>query len=542
MPLPSADSLRAGPARGGGGRETPTAKPSQQGELGVRAGPAPTVKTRRRKRSAFSREHRGQVEKASRWSSELGGVPRPLWQLWRRPRLRWRLLSLLSPLSPLLPLFPAPGDPRQPPVTGPVAPGSRTCGPLCPPPRRPSRQQSCQHRIAHWLYVRFRMRTMTIVNKPKSSKSKKPSSRRSGKSEKPSTKKPMSRTANWGRIPPAEDSSQVSVAQGCGGAIYCRSSEKSKPFAQRDLIVNDGIAPPQRILFPPEKIRMDWQETQSVGVGLYNLGNTCFLNATLQCLTYTPPLANYMLSLEHSQSCREQDFCMMCTMETHINQALRCTVDAIEPTRVINNLSRIGQHFRFGSQEDAHEFLRYTVDAMQEVCLNGSTKLDRSSQATTTIHQIFGGFLRSRVKCLNCKAVSDTYEAFLDITLDVKAVSSVTRALELFVKPEELDGENCYKCSECKKMVPASKRFTVHRSSNVLTISLKRFADFTGGKINKEVKYPEYLDLRAYMSQSSGEPLLYALYAVLVHPGINCRTGHYVCYMKVEVNIISNRS
>ncbi|XP_066855467.1 ubiquitin carboxyl-terminal hydrolase 42-like isoform X2 [Anser cygnoides] len=540
MPLPSADSLRAGPARGGGGRETPTAKPSRQGELGVRAGPAPTVKTRRRKRSAFSREHRGQVEKASRWSSELGGVPRPLWQLWRRPRLRWRLLSLLSPLSPLLPLFPAPGDPRQPPVTGPVAPGSRSCGPLCPPPRRPSRQQSCQHRIAHRLYVRFRpehlslsqMRTMTIVNKPKSSKSKKPSSRRSGKSKKPSTKKLMSRTANWGRIPPAEDSSQVSVAQGCGGAIYCRSSEKSKPFAQRDLIVNDGIAPPQRILFPPEKIRMDWQETQSVGVGLYNLGNTCFLNATLQCLTYTPPLANYMLSLEHSQSCREQDFCMMCTMETHINQALRCTVDAIEPTRVINNLSRIGQHFRFGSQEDAHEFLRYTVDAMQEACLNGSTKLDRSSQATTIIHQIFGGFLRSRVKCLNCKAVSDTYEAFLDITLDVKAVSSVTRALELFVKPEELDGENCYKCSECKKMVPASKRFTIHRSSNVLTISLKRFADFTGGKINKEVKYPEYLDLRAYMSQSSGEPLLYALYAVLVHHGINCRSGHYVCYIK----------
>ena len=79
------------------------------------------------------------------------------------------------------------------------------------------------------------MRTMTIVNKPKSSKSKKASSRRSGKPKKPSTKKLMSRTANWGRIPPAEDSSQVCVAQGCGGAIYCRSSEKSKPFAQRDL-------------------------------------------------------------------------------------------------------------------------------------------------------------------------------------------------------------------------------------------------------------------------------------------------------------------
>ncbi|NXF95921.1 UBP42 hydrolase, partial [Eubucco bourcierii] len=372
---------------------------------------------------------------------------------------------------------------------------------------------------------------MTIVNKPKSSNSKKSSSRKSDKSKKPRTKKMTSRTANLGRVPPAEDPN-VSVDKGPGGHIYCRPSQKSKPFAQRDLVVNDGIAPPQRILFPPEKICMDWQQTQSVGVGLQNLGNTCFLNSTLQCLTYTPPLANYMLSLEHTQSCHVEGFCMMCTMETHVNQVLCCSSNPIKPTSVINGLKRIGKHFHFGSQEDAHEFLCFTVDALQKACLNGSTKLDRSSQATTLIYQIFGGYLRSRVKCLNCKAVSDTYEPFLDITLDIKAVTSVTRALEQFVKPEQLDGENSYKCSKCKKMVPASKRYTIHRSSNVLTISLKRFANFTGGKINKDVKYPEYLDLRAYMSQSIGEPLIYALYAVLVHSGFNCNAGHYLCFIK----------
>ncbi|NXP45445.1 UBP42 hydrolase, partial [Heliornis fulica] len=373
---------------------------------------------------------------------------------------------------------------------------------------------------------------MTIVNKPKSSESKKSSSRRSDKYKKPRTKKMTSRTANLGRVPPAEDPNKVPGDKGPGGAIYCGSSQKPKPFGQRDLVVNDGIAPPQRILFPPEKICMDWQQTQSVGVGLQNLGNTCFLNSTLQCLTYTPPLANYMLSLEHTQSCHEKGFCMMCTMEAHINQVLCCSNNAIKPISVINGLKRIGKHFHFGSQEDAHEFLCFTVDALQKACLNGSTKLDRSSQATTLIYQIFGGYLRSRVKCLNCKGVSDTYEPFLDITLDIKAVTSVTRALEQFVKPEQLDGENSYKCSKCKKMVPASKRYTIHRSSNVLTISLKRFANFTGGKINKDVKYPEYLDLRAYMSQSIGEPLIYALYAVLVHSGFNCNAGHYLCFIK----------
>uniref|UniRef100_A0A8C5TIS5 USP domain-containing protein n=1 Tax=Malurus cyaneus samueli TaxID=2593467 RepID=A0A8C5TIS5_9PASS len=243
---------------------------------------------------------------------------------------------------------------------------------------------------------------MTIVNKPKSSKSKKSSSRRSDKSMKPRGKKMTSRTASLGRVPPAEDANKVSVDKGPGGHIYCRSSQKSKPFAQRDLgkclfvppppllqktkvkadfgcctSVNDGIAPPQRILFPPEKICMDWQQTQSVGVGLQNLGNTCFLNSTLQCLTYTPPLANYMLSLEHTKSCHVEGFCMMCTMESHINQVLCCSNNAIKPTSVINGLKRIGKHFHFGSQEDAHEFLCFTVDALQKACLNGSTKLSR---------------------------------------------------------------------------------------------------------------------------------------------------------------------
>lgn len=34
-------------------------------------------------------------------------------------------------------------------------------------------------------------------------------------------------------------------------------------------------------------------------------------------------------------------------------------------------------------------------------------------------------------------------------------------------------------------MVAASKRFTIHRSPNVLTLALKRFANFSGGKITK---------------------------------------------------------
>uniref|UniRef100_A0A8C7TFZ2 Ubiquitin carboxyl-terminal hydrolase n=1 Tax=Oncorhynchus mykiss TaxID=8022 RepID=A0A8C7TFZ2_ONCMY len=306
------------------------------------------------------------------------------------------------------------------------------------------------------------------------------------------------------------------------------------PFPSAVVLTSgDGIALPQKVLFPAERLSLKWNQVNRIGSGLQNLGNTCFLNSALQCLTYTAPLSNYMLSREHSKTCHEPGFCMMCTMQNHITQVFANSGNVIKPIGVLNELKRIAKHFRFGSQEDAHEFLRYTVDAMQKSCLPGS-KLDRQTQATSFIHQVFGGYLRSRVKCLNCKAVSDTFDPYLDVALEIKTAPSITKALEQFVKPEQLDGENAYKCTKCKKMVPASKRFTIHRSSNVLTISLKRFANYNGGKIAKDVRYPECLDLRPFMSQSHGEPQVYVLYAVLVHSGFSCHAGHYYCYVKAS--------
>lgn len=66
---------------------------------------------------------------------------------------------------------------------------------------------------------------------------------------------------------------------------------------------SDGIPAPQKMLFPGNRLALKWERVYRVGAGLHNLGNTCFLNSTVQCLTYTPPLANYLLSKEHSRTC-----------------------------------------------------------------------------------------------------------------------------------------------------------------------------------------------------------------------------------------------
>ncbi|XP_054251565.1 ubiquitin carboxyl-terminal hydrolase 36-like, partial [Indicator indicator] len=303
---------------------------------------------------------------------------------------------------------------------------------------------------------------------------------------------------------------------------------------QAPAVRGDGVSVPQKVPFPVGRLSMRWERLCGVGAGLHNLGLNCFLNATLQCLTHTAPLASYLLSEEHGRSCHQEGFCMLCTMQNHVVQAFASSGQAIKPVCFIRNLKNISQHLRFGRQEDAHEFLRYTIDAMQQACLNSCAQLDGQSQAPTLVHQIFGGSLRSRVMCLECKSTSDTYEPYLDLALEIGEATSVVQALKQFVKPELLCGENAYECARCQQKVSASKRFSIHRAANVLTVALKRFAHGGGGKITKDVRYPMLLNVRPYMSARCGDPLLYSLYAVLVHSGHGCHTGHYYCYVQAS--------
>eukprot|EP00943_MAST-04B_sp_MAST-4B-sp1_P006666 g6666.t1 len=281
-----------------------------------------------------------------------------------------------------------------------------------------------------------------------------------------------------------------------------------------------------------------WKNVSRAGGGLYNLGNTCFLNSVLQCLTYTAPLAELAKIKYHTRRSNNGND-MYSLLENHIEKALNAKGNrAFSPKLIVQKLQRISRNFRIGRQEDAHEFLRTFIDAMQKASLKvvGINPNDSSRHAeTTSIHRIFGGYLQSQVKCKICKFVSTTYDACLDISLEIYGKRrTLENALRQHTKLEVLDHNNRWRCDSCKKLVPATKQLKFRRLPLTLVVHLKRFSPY-GDKISKRVEYPKELNMKSFTNNKDGEEnFMYDLYGVLVHAGNYTTSGHYYSFIKAS--------
>ncbi|PWA77583.1 zinc finger, MYND-type [Artemisia annua] len=280
----------------------------------------------------------------------------------------------------------------------------------------------------------------------------------------------------------------------------------------------------------------NWKQVELRPSGLMNCGNSCYANAVLQCLTYTPPLNAYLLQGLHSKACKKRDWCFTCEFEDLVLKSKNGN-SPLSPNRIYSQIENIGSNLGHGREEDAHEFLRYAIDIMQSVCLKEAETIVSNplEEETTLIGLTFGGYLRSKIKCMKCGGKSEKNERMMDLTVEIEGdIGTLEEALKKYTSTELLDGENKYKCSRCKSNERAKKKLTILEAPNVLTIALKRFQSGKFGKLNKSIHFPEILDMAPYMSGTSDMSPVYRLYGVVVHlDKMNAAfSGHYVSYIK----------
>uniref|UniRef100_A0A8D2JD70 ubiquitinyl hydrolase 1 n=1 Tax=Varanus komodoensis TaxID=61221 RepID=A0A8D2JD70_VARKO len=217
-------------------------------------------------------------------------------------------------------------------------------------------------------------------------------------------------------------------------------------------------------------------------IGLRNLGNTCFMNAVLQCLSSTKPLRDYCLRREFRQ---EQPGTLRTQQE--LTEAFADVIatlwhpdstEAANPSRFKAVFQKYVPSFTGYSQQDAQEFLKFLMDrlhveinrkgrrtpsilsdAKRPSVLEDADALSDDEQANqmwkryleredSKIVDLFVGQLKSCLKCQACGYRSTTFEVFCDLSLPIPKKGftggkvSLLDCFSLFAKEEELDSEN----------------------------------------------------------------------------------------------------
>ncbi|XP_068571732.1 ubiquitin carboxyl-terminal hydrolase 2 [Cebidichthys violaceus] len=300
-------------------------------------------------------------------------------------------------------------------------------------------------------------------------------------------------------------------------------------------------------------------------VGLRNLGNTCFMNSILQCLSNTPELRDYCLRNVHRTDLNNNN--NNCTTNAalmeefaKLTQSLWTSVnnEAISPSDFRSQIQRFAPKFVGSNQQDAQEFLRFLLDGLHNEVnrvtvrpkvfvedfdhLSDDEKGKRMwnmylEREDSKVVDLFVGQLKSSVTCTVCGFRSTVFDPFWDLSIPVAQKSSgevtLRDCLRLFTKEDVLDGEERPTCNRCKTRRKCTKRFSVQKFPQILVLHLKRFSDsnIRTSKLSTYVNFPlKELDLREFASESS-ERAVYNLYAVSNHSG-NALGGHYTAYCK----------
>ncbi|XP_076397804.1 uncharacterized protein LOC100876753 isoform X4 [Megachile rotundata] len=297
--------------------------------------------------------------------------------------------------------------------------------------------------------------------------------------------------------------------------------------------------------------------------GLRNIGNTCFMNSVIQCLSNTRPLLEYLLNEQYLADINTATSSMKGALIKAFSQVIHELWEVggdhvVNTTALKSQIQRFAPRFMGYSQQDAQEFLRYLLEGLHEDVNRVTIKpqpihtdipemFTDSQKAVESwkrylrsedsmIVDVFVGQLRSSLRCTSCDHVSVTLDPFWDLSLPIPARNGtvkLSQCLEHFTREEVLDGDEKPTCSKCQMRRKCTKSFSIQKFPKILVIHLKRFSPMERyrGKLNVMVDFPlTGLDLSAFAAPRV-PGCTYNLYGVANHSGTTY-SGHYTAYCK----------
>ena len=285
-------------------------------------------------------------------------------------------------------------------------------------------------------------------------------------------------------------------------------------------------------------------------VGLQNMGNTCYANASLQILRAVPEWSVFCMSNDFEKLPEERKSSNYGKMLIAYQDILKSLWSAGYPAYVrpmgflfaVQNAVKDTVYSSFGRREpnDSHEYLIYLLDNFHEALKSKSTDecydhsaniikdqwLTYSSHNSSPVMDLFFGMTRKTVKCTACNNKTYSYESFNILKIPTKGST-----LEEWIKNELVQTEiEDYDCINCRPTrTKAIINLHLWHLPKALFIALRRFQP-DGRKDMTPCPYKgEKLSLSNFFAPESPDPskdYTYEIRGIIDHHG-NHMGGHY---------------
>ena len=329
-------------------------------------------------------------------------------------------------------------------------------------------------------------------------------------------------------------------------------------------------------------------------IGLNNIGATCFMNATLQCLSQTKKLTNYFLKQYHKDTINKNDT-QLCSLYYELIKNLWKIngEQSFSPYDFMNAINEMNPLFKLGQAGDSKDFIIFILERLHNelkkptnrnnndlVSNENLNQYDKKNafnhfffdfqNSCSIISDIFFGMTETTNECLFCKynynsknldnPICYNYQIFNCLIFPLEEVKNMknnsminnnnnnnynyniynnNNTVSLYdcfyynQKTELFTGENKNYCNLCKKLYDSMYTSKIYICPNVLILILNRGK---GNIFKVKLDFSETIDITQFVIEKDMPQIIYSLYGVITHIGQSGPNAHFIAACKSPID------